>query len=322
MPDIKPIRTNQICLWVIAPDWAASFAASRFDLVGNGAPSFRVVLVPKSRPLVRNPLFVFVPPIALLALGFTLISQPGAFAPQHELVMQAINERRASEVSTATLPVTKYHQTRLATNIGGSDFVVVNKQRPLQPVDYKPVNLREIASSKTLDNSRGLQLSDQAATALEKLAADMSKEGAGKLFMNSAFRSFEYQQELFKSKTRQYGLAGALVRSAKAGHSEHQTGLAVDVSVPAQGCAIMQCFGDTIGGKWLAQNSWKYGFIIRYEKDTTSTTGYTYEPWHLRYVGVQLATLYSQTGMKTLEDFWGFPAAEFYLEETASSTSN
>jgi D-alanyl-D-alanine carboxypeptidase len=322
MPDIRPIRTSQICLGVIAPDLAASFAASRFDLVGNGTPSFRVVLVPKSRPLVRNPLFVFVPPIVLLALGLTFISQPGAFAPQHELVIQAIDGRKAADKPAATLALASYHQTRLATEQGGSDFVVVNKQRPLKPIDYQPVNLREIKSSKSLDNSRGLQLSNQAATALEELAEDMKAAGAGKLFVNSAFRSFDYQQELFKSKTRQYGVAGALVRSAKAGHSEHQTGLAIDVSVPEQGCAIMQCFGDTTGGKWLAQNSWKHGFIIRYEKDTTSTTGYTYEPWHLRYVGVQLATLYSKTGMKTLEDFWGFSAAEFYLEETASSTSN
>lgn len=322
MPDINPISTNQICLGVITPDCAASFAASRFDLVGNGAPSFRVVLVPKSRPLVRNPLFVFVPPIVLLALGFSLISQPGAFAPQHELVAQAINERRANQQPAQILPLAKFHQTRLATNQGGSDFVLVNKQRPLQPLNYKPVNLREIKSSKQLDNSRGLELSDQAATALERLATEMSAAGAGKLFVNSAFRSFDYQQDLFKSKTAQYGLAGALIRSAKAGHSEHQTGLAVDVSVPAQGCAIMQCFGDTVGGKWLAANSWKFGFIIRYEEDTTSTTGYTYEPWHLRFVGLQLATEYSKSGMKTLEDFWGYPAAEFYLEEIDSSTSN
>jgi D-alanyl-D-alanine carboxypeptidase len=265
---------------------------------------------------------VFVPPIVLLALGFSLISQPGAFAPQPQLVAQAINERRASEQLPKTLPLAKFHQTRLATDQGGSDFVIVNKQRPLRPLNYKPVNLREIKSSTNIDNSRGLELSDQAATALENLAAEMKNAGAGKLFVNSAFRSFDYQQELFKSKTDQYGLAGALIRSAKAGHSEHQTGLAVDVSVPTQGCAIMQCFGDTVGGKWLAENSWRHGFIIRYEKDTTSTTGYTYEPWHLRYVGVQVATLYSKSGMKTLEDFWGYSAAEFYLEEIDSSTSN
>jgi D-alanyl-D-alanine carboxypeptidase len=265
---------------------------------------------------------VFVPPIVLLGIGLSLISQPGAFAPEHELVTQAINERKSSETEPSVLSIAAYHQTRLATYWGGSDFVVVNKHRPLQPIEYQPANLREIASSKSLDNSRGLQLADQAATALEQLAKDMRAEGAGKLFVNSAFRSYEYQSELFKSKTAQYGLAGALIRSAKAGHSEHQTGLAADVSVPDQGCAIMQCFGDTVAGKWLAKNSWKYGFIIRYEKDTTSTTGYTYEPWHLRYVGAQLAASYSKNGMNTLEDFWGFAAAEFYLEETASSTSN
>lgn len=265
---------------------------------------------------------MFVPPVILLTLGFSLMFQPGAFAPQPELVRQAINERKAQGQAPLTLQLVDYHQTRLATNFGAYDLVVVNKQRPLHPLNYRPVNLRQIKSSKNLDNSRGLELSDQAATALENLAKDMKAEGAGKLFVNSAFRSFEYQQDLFKSKTSQYGLAGALIRSAKAGHSEHQTGLAADVSVPEQGCAIMQCFGDTIAGKWLAANAWKYGFIIRYEKDTTATTGYTYEPWHLRYVGLQVSTLYSKNGMKTLEDFWGFPAAQFYLEETASSTSN
>ena len=278
--------------------------------------------MPKSRPLVRNPLFVFVPPIALLVIGLSLVLQPGAFAPNHELVEQAISERRAPDGPKAQLSLAAYHQTRLATKFGGSDLVVVNKQRPLQPLEYQPLNLRDIESSKNLDNSRGLQLADQAATALEDLAQAMKAEGAGKLFVNSAFRSYKYQAELFNSQASQYGLAGALARAAKAGHSEHQTGLAADVSVPEQGCAIMQCFGDTVGGKWLAQNSWKYGFIIRYERDTTSTTGYQYEPWHLRYVGVQLATSYSKTGMKTLEDFWGFAPAEFYLEETASSTSN
>jgi len=237
-------------------------------------------------------------------------------------VEQAISERRAPTGPKVQLSLAAYHQTRLATKFGGSDLVVVNKQRPLEPLNYKPLNLRDIESSQNLDNSRGLQLADQAATALEDLARAMKAEGAGKLFVNSAFRSYEYQADLFKAKTSQFGLSGALARAAKAGHSEHQTGLATDVSVPEQGCAIMQCFGNTVGGKWLAANAWKYGFIIRYEKDTTSTTGYTYEPWHLRYVGEQLATSYSKNGMKTLEDFWSLPPAEFYLEETASSTSN
>ena len=213
--------------------------------------------MPQSRPLVRNPLFVFVPPIVLLGLGLAFALQPGAFAPNHELVEQAISERQAAAVPKTQLAMASYHQTRLATKFGGSDLVVVNKQRPLQPLEYQPLNLRDIESSKNLDNSRGLQLADQAATALEDLAKAMKAEGAGKLFVNSAFRSYKYQEDLFKSKASQYGLEGALARAAKAGHSEHQTGLAADVSVPEQGCAIMQCFGDTTGGKWLAANSWR-----------------------------------------------------------------
>jgi D-alanyl-D-alanine carboxypeptidase len=151
------------------------------------------------------------------------------------------------------------------------------------------------------------------------MAVEMHFQGAGQMFVNSAYRSFEYQEGLFVDKVAQYGEAEALVRSAKAGHSEHQTGLAVDVSVPAQGCAIMQCFGDTVAGKWIAEHSWKFGYIVRYERDTTSVTGYTYEPWHLRYVGLEIAKMYAENGIQTLEEFWGFPAAESY-SEIAEST--
>lgn len=248
--------------------------------------------------------------------------QPGAFGARHEIILDRIQAREDSNWVVPNPSFDSFDYIRLATGFGGSDWVVVNKQRPLNPVDYEPGNLREMVSSKTLDNSRGLELADQAATALEKLAAHMSGEGAGKLFMNSAYRSYDYQAELFISKTKQYGEAGALVRSAKAGYSEHQTGLAVDVSVPEQGCAIMQCFGDTMAGKWLAENSWKFGFIIRYELDTEAVTGYTYEPWHLRYVGLDLAALYHERGYHTLEQFWGMPAAQYYLEEITPSTSD
>lgn len=265
---------------------------------------------------------MFVPPIALLALGLTLVFQPGAFGARHEIILERIQERKDAGWVVQPPAFETFDYVRLATGLAGNDWVVVNKQRPLVPLDYAPSNLREVASSKTLDNSRGLELADQTASALEALAAQMSAEGAGKLFVNSAYRSYDYQAELFVSKTKQYGLAGALIRSAKAGHSEHQTGLSVDVSVPEQGCAIMQCFGDTIGGKWLAENAWRFGFVIRYEEETEPITGYTYEPWHLRYVGQELATAYHEQDHHTLEEFWGFPAAQYYLEEITESTSD
>jgi D-alanyl-D-alanine carboxypeptidase len=269
-------------------------------------------------PVRRRASFVFLPPVVAATVGISLLVQ-GAFGqPNFELLEERAEQRELAGWVVPTLELTDYLYPRLATGFAGSEWVVVNKLRPLSPLDFEP-QVRKISSSESLDNSRGLELRDVAATALEVMAKEMLFQGAGQMFVNSAYRSYDYQLELFVDKVEQYGEAEALVRSAKAGHSEHQTGLAVDVSVPAQGCAIMQCFGDTEAGKWIAENSWKFGYIVRYERDTTSITGYTYEPWHLRYVGTEIARMYANNGIHTLEDFWGFPAAENYTEIAEST---
>ena len=269
-------------------------------------------------PVRRRASFVFLPPVVAATVGISLLVQ-GAFGqPNFELLEERAEQRELAGWVVPTLELTDYLYPRLATGFAGSEWVVVNKLRPLSPLDFEP-KVRKISSSESLDNSRGLELRDVAATALEAMAKEMLFQGAGQMFVNSAYRSYDYQLELFVDKVEQYGEAEALVRSAKAGHSEHQTGLAVDVSVPAQGCAIMQCFGDTDAGKWIAENSWKFGYIVRYERDTTSITGYTYEPWHLRYVGMEIAKMYANNGIHTLEDFWGFPAAENYTEIAEST---
>jgi len=266
----------------------------------------------------RRASFVFLPPVVAATVGISLLVQ-GAFGqPNFELLEERAEQRELAGWVVPTLELTDYLYPRLATGFAGSEWVVVNKLRPLSPLDFEP-KVRKISSSESLDNSRGLELRDVAATALEAMAKEMLFQGAGQMFVNSAYRSYDYQLELFVDKVEQYGEAEALVRSAKAGHSEHQTGLAVDVSVPAQGCAIMQCFGDTEAGKWIAENSWKFGYIVRYERDTTSITGYTYEPWHLRYVGTEIARMYANNGIHTLEEFWGFPAAENYTEIAEST---
>ena len=274
--------------------------------------------MPNPTPVRRRASFVFLPPVVAATVGISLLVQ-GAFGqPNFELLEERAEQRELAGWVVPTLELTDYLYPRLATGFAGSEWVVVNKLRPLSPLDFEP-KVRKISSSESLDNSRGLELRDVAATALEVMAKEMLFQGAGQMFVNSAYRSYDYQLELFVDKVEQYGEAEALVRSAKAGHSEHQTGLAVDVSVPAQGCAIMQCFGDTEAGKWIAENSWKFGYIVRYERDTTSITGYTYEPWHLRYVGTEIARMYANNGIHTLEDFWGFPAAENYTEIAEST---
>ena len=276
--------------------------------------------MPKSTPLKRSPLFIFGPPVLLSILGVGLIVQSGSFAsPKLEMVSEQITINAAEGLVPPTPALTDYIYPRLTIDSANQPLVVVNKLRALDPIDFAPPILTVMPSSESLDNSRELVLAPSAAHALVLMAEQMHAEGYGQLFVNSAYRTYDYQVELFESKTRQYGLAGALVRSAKAGHSEHQTGLAVDVSVPAQGCAIMTCFGETVAGKWVAANSWQFGFIVRYEEETTAITGYSYEPWHLRFVGEELAAEYSKNGIHTLEEFWSLPAAEFYPEEVVES---
>ena len=276
--------------------------------------------MPKSTPLKRSPLFIFGPPVLLSFLGVGLLVQSVSTAsPKLEIVNEQITINAAEGRVPPTPALTDYIYPRLTIDSANQPLVVVNKLRALDPIDFAPPILTVMPSSESLDNSRELVLAPSAANALVVMAEQMHAEGYGQLFVNSAYRTYDYQVELFESKTRQYGLAGALVRSAKAGHSEHQTGLAVDVSVPAQGCAIMTCFGETVGGKWVAANSWRFGFIVRYEEETTAITGYSYEPWHLRFVGEELATEYSENGIHTLEEFWSLPAAEFYPEEVVES---
>ena len=79
-------------------------------------------------------------------------------------------------------------------------------------------------------------------------------------------------------------------------------------------CILEGCFGETKPGKWLKENSWKYGFILRYENGTQDVVGYEYEPWHFRYVGKDVAATYHESGVRTYEEFVGAPAAPDYKQ--------
>jgi D-alanyl-D-alanine carboxypeptidase len=182
-------------------------------------------------------------------------------------------------------------------------LVVVNKQRPLNPKTYVP-------SPRSSVN--GVSLQKDAAIALKQMAAAMKKAGAGTLWLNSGYRSYSTQVDVHARQVRALGLAAGERLAARPGYSEHQTGLAADVSAIGQGCSIQVCFAKTKAGKWLAANAWQYGWILRYENGQTSVTGYQFEPWHFRYVGIDMATDYKAKRAKSLEAFWGLPAAPKY----------
>ena len=115
-----------------------------------------------------------------------------------------------------------------------------------------------------------------------KLMKDAKKQGIN-LPMRSGNRSYNYQKELYEHYKKKYGIKFADKRAARAGHSEHETGLAFDIG------KVNEAFGNTKEGIWRKENCSKYGFIIRYPKYKEGITGYGYEPWHVRYVGIDIA---------------------------------
>lgn len=142
----------------------------------------------------------------------------------------------------------------------------------------------------------------EAAEALTKLCAAAEADGHT-IYGVSGYRSYETQKNLYNMYVNRDGKEAADKYSSKPGYSEHQSGLVMDVSSKDGGFDLLESFGDLPEGKWIAQNSHKYGFIVRYLKDKVDITGYTYEPWHLRYVGEEVATYMYENNL-CLEEFY------------------
>lgn len=180
-----------------------------------------------------------------------------------------------------------------------SNLVLVNKDRKL-PDGYEPNDL--IYPSIPLNGTvkEKTRMRSEAGHALEKLFAGASSDGYT-LTAISGYRSYDRQVALYNNYISVHGEAWTKAYSAYPGTSEHQTGLAIDVSSPAFGNALEVGFAKTPEGKWLAEHAHEYGFIIRYPKDKVDITNYHYEPWHIRYVGKEYAT-YLYTNHLALEE--------------------
>lgn len=196
----------------------------------------------------------------------------------------------------------------IALNHPAWAWVVVNKQRPIEPIDYAP----ETVVPETF-SPIGSTLAPAAAEALDALARAVDEAGQGAIGLSSGYRDYASQVAAHDSLVAELGEEQAELTSARPGYSEHQLGLAADlVACDGQLCGTIYEFGATPQGQWVDENAWKYGFIVRYGEPGTDTTGYESEPWHMRYVGVELATAYVEGGYDTYEDFWGLPAATDY----------
>lgn len=192
----------------------------------------------------------------------------------------------------------------------GRLWVVTNKRNALEPIDYWPEPQGRPQGTRII---AGGWLLEETAVALDALSAAVADAGAGAIAVSSGFRPYDNQVETYRRHVANRGQAGADLRSARPGHSEHQTGLAVDVvACDASGCGDHDGFGGTAQSDWIAENAWRFGFVVRYEEGRTGTTGYSAEPWHLRYIGRELAEAYAGGDHATLEDFFGLEPAPDY----------
>ena len=163
-------------------------------------------------------------------------------------------------------------------SLGGNLFLV-NRDFPIS-ADYVPGDL---VKPNVLGGNETTLLRAEAAEALEELFAAAQEEGY-LLVAVSGYRSYGQQSAIHQRKVEAVGKKEALRVSAPAGCSEHQLGLAMDIG-RKKNTNLSKSFGDSPEGQWVAENCWRFGFIIRYKAEWEEITGYMYEPWHIRYVG-------------------------------------
>ena len=232
--------------------------------------------------------------ILVIVFGVALLRREIASAPENTPAV-----RPSTNNNSAVQEIPGFDKKQYSLDDPNSPWVVVNKKRPL-PSDFAPKDLAGIGN--------GEQMRVSAATSLNNLLVSAKRQGIN-LSPISGYRSYVTQSSVYGSYVKKDGQTAADTYSARPGHSEHQTGLAVDLGNGV--CDLQICFGDTPAGKWLSDHAAEYGFIIRYQKDSESLTGYQYEPWHIRYVGTDLANELKKSN-QTLEQFVGLPTSSNY----------
>ncbi len=205
-----------------------------------------------------------------------------------------------SDISDTTQNETVYYDTPFIPEGGDETVQLVNKVCGLSK-DYKPANL-QLTKYRATDRAEANQyMIDYAADAIDAMI-EAAKEEGYTILVTTAYRSYSFQSTLYNNYVAQDGQAAADRYSARPGTSEHQSGLAADLTSATVNYRLTKDFGSTPEGQWLAQHAAEYGFILRYTADGEPITGYMYEPWHFRYVGVENATYIMENGL-TLEEF-------------------
>ena len=194
-----------------------------------------------------------------------------------------------------------FNKARFSRDAPTSFWVVANKKRPINPIDYAPAKLLTV---------QGIEIDQRIEPAMNDMIAAAARDGA-ELRVISGYRSYETQMELLDGYTARDGQKMAETFAARPGYSEHQLGTTADFDNTSGGCTLDGCFGKTAAGIWLAQNAGRFGFIQRYPEGKTDITGYIPESWHFRYVGKDLASEMKKQNIDTLEEFFGLKGGQY-----------
>ena len=223
-------------------------------------------------------------------------------------LLAACGETPAAPTYDYEIDMQKYQAAISVTDT--TYLVLVNKQNPCGE-SYLPQDLTAIPPELTL-YGKSVELDANAALAAEALVRELRALGYGDIAVTSGYRSYAYQQSLFNTYlgqemeahpdwTRAQCEAEVLTYSARPGTSEHQTGLCMDL-ISTKNVVLDESFAENPAYAWLIENAHNFGFILRYPKGKEDVTGYTYEPWHYRFVGVEAATAIYEQGI-TLEEY-------------------
>ena len=199
----------------------------------------------------------------------------------------------------------EYYTNSVPTDMSKGYGIIANKYHYLGE-DYIPDDLVKVEGKYLFSSSNNIQIRSEVYAAFEEMWRAAKEEENHYLVIESGFRTYKYQKDIYDDYAKKRGASYADSIAARPGYSEHQTGLALDIY--SWSCSTANEFKNTKVYEWLINNSYKYGFILRYPENKQNITGYNFESWHYRYVGKDLATKVHDSGL-TFDEYYAF-----YLE--------
>lgn len=244
--------------------------------------------------------------VITLILGVLLVALEVGDRPSETTLQSPVEtEPQGKEVPAVTFAADLEEYEEFMNVKDGKYLILVNKANTIDE-SFTPEKLVPVVDAK-----KNIELSETAEKALEAMFKEMRAQGFEDVFVTSAYRSYNYQYGLFFNTYIPQGMATGLsfdkakekvlTYSAYPGTSEHHTGLCVDLMTTSMR-ELDESFADEAVYPWLLENAWKFGFILRYPEDKVDVTGYSFEPWHYRFVGRHHAYMMHSEGL-CLEEY-------------------